>query len=405
MKLVNGTRQPVNTYPKIQKICSQIYHQIQALYNPEGLTKNTTRGRESLASLVLMYRKLSDAMNLDVFFHSYARNGQVYIITNNPAHCGLDIPLKEFQATILGQIRKARTSRTSHDGLRLALTLLDSKYRESVSLIMTNRKDRCHSDITGDFVLHFFEQVMKDSFSNPEYKPPQPQRDLFGNIDDDEILQWDPNDPKIFEIDRSAAWLQETWKIYVKRKYKSALDHWNKETGGGNGQSWSFINYCDKDARWLVVVFLLDVQANYLLASNAGGRMPAHLQMECGFGSSPTESSSSDENNSDHSAATKARLTSKKRTLLDAAQDTKKLKEELGGVMQVLSSITQRTSTTTSASVPIGTNAFDEIAKLNQMLKDNESIVTMSPNSREMYLEGLHAERKYYIKGIGRAHV
>ena len=66
-------------------------------------------------------------------------------------------------------------------------------------------------------------------------------------------------------------------------KYKIVLDHWNKETGGGNGEPYSFVDYCDRDARWLVVVFLKDLEANFLLASNAGGRMPGHLQQESGF--------------------------------------------------------------------------------------------------------------------------
>lgn len=179
--------------------------------------------------------------------------------------------------------RKARASRTPNDGLRLALTLLDSKYREPVSVIMSNRKDRIQTDINGDHVLHFFEKILTESFQNPSYSPPQPARSLLGDIDVEEYSMWDPDDPRIFEVNRTATWLAETWKVYVKRKHKTALDRWNKETGGGNGQPWSFVNYCDKDARWLVVVFLKDVQANYLLAANAGGRMPTHLQMESGF--------------------------------------------------------------------------------------------------------------------------
>lgn len=211
----------------------------------------------------------------------------------------------------------------------MALTLLDPKYRESVSLIMTNRKDRAQSDISGDHVMHFFEQVLVDSFRNQQYKPPQPQPDQFGEIDEEERSQWDPNDPTIFDVDRSASWLAETWKLYIKRKYKAALDRWNKDTGGGNGQPWSFINYCDRDARWLVVVFLQDIGANYLLASNAGGRMPAHLQMECGF-QSPTNFSSMDSNSDNSDPST--RMTAKRRVLAEAANETKKLKSDLSGV-------------------------------------------------------------------------
>ena len=120
-----------------------------------------------------MSHKLTDSMNLDVFFHPYNKNGQVFTITNDPNCCGLDIPIKEFQANILNQVKKAKSSHTLNDGLRLSLTLIDPKYRESVSILMSNKKEWVHSDICGNHILHFFEQVLVDSFENPEdYRPP-----------------------------------------------------------------------------------------------------------------------------------------------------------------------------------------------------------------------------------------
>lgn len=108
MKVLNGVRQPVAIFPLVQKLSSKIYQQIQMVYKPEGLTKNTTRGRESLNSLILMARKLTDAMHLDAFFHKYAVNGQVYIISNNPLHSGIDIPIKLFQGSINDMLRKEK---------------------------------------------------------------------------------------------------------------------------------------------------------------------------------------------------------------------------------------------------------------------------------------------------------
>ena len=81
----------------------------------------------------------------------------------------------------------------------------------------------------------------------------------------------------------------------IKKNFKIALDQWNKETGGGNGEPYSFVNFCDRDACWwLVVIFLKDLAANFLLASNAGGRMPKHLQQEPGFLESNVSSLSGD---------------------------------------------------------------------------------------------------------------
>jgi hypothetical protein len=76
--------------------------------------------------------------------------------------------------------------------------------------------------------------------------------------------------------------LRGTWEDYLRPKYKKALDKWNKDTGGGDGNPTHFIDFCAGN-RWLVYLFCKDSDTNFLLASNAGGRMPRHLQLESGF--------------------------------------------------------------------------------------------------------------------------
>jgi hypothetical protein len=398
LKVINGNRQEVTSYTLIQKLSTKIYQNIQSIYKPDGLTKNTSRGRESLAGLVLMSRRLIDVTSLDVSFHRFARNGQVFCITNNPIHGGLDVPIKEFQANIVASTQKAKACRSTNDGLRLALTLLDPKNRDSVAIIMTNKKDRTQSDITGDHVLHFFEQLLHESFMNPSYRPPRPEIPAFGEIDVDERCQWDPDDPKIFEVDRTAAWLVETWKTYVRRKYKLALDKWNKETGGGNGQAWSFINYCEKDSRWLVAVFLKDIENNYLLASNAGGRMPSHLQMECA--SDPTLDVSSMEESSG------GRATAGKRAAMEAQAETKKLKSEISQAVSLLTSMCKKKEEDMKKQEDSAEDTmeyrkdklFIVIAQLNSALKDQETLNSMSPTTRDDYVQCITPRRKVAVR-------
>ena len=282
--------------------------------------------------------------------------------------------------TITDQMVKAKATRTSNDGLRLGLTLLDSKYRDAVALIMSNRKDRTHCDINSDYVLHLFEQILVDSFQNPDYKPPQPDPGTFGDIDVEEKQQWDPNDPQIFGVPRSASWLLETWKIYIRRKYKSALDKWNKLTGGGNGQAWSFVDYCDKDARWLVCIFLQDVKANYLLASNAGGRMPSHLQMEFGFDGVQTQELSSLE--------TTESVPTKRDALVAVQTENKKLKVKMETCIDKmdrwLTNITKHQDEFTNIMIA-------EVDRVNMRLCDTAAMQSMSPRTREkwrLYMEG-----------------
>lgn len=394
-KVSNGIRQPVTTFPLIQKLCTKIYQAIQTIYNPKGLTKNVTRGRESLVAMILLARKRTDVTTLHPFFHKYAKDGQVYVLVNDPINSGINISIKLFQNSIVDMLRKARTTRTCNDGLRLALTMLDSKYRDAIASIMTNRKERKHSDISGDYVLHFFEQLLVESFQNPSYQPPQVPNHLFGEIDPDELSTWDPNDPKIFEVDRSAAWLVDTWKQYVRRKYKAALDRWNKETGGGNGQAWSFVNFCDRDARWLVVVFLKDKEANFLLGANAGGRMPIHLQMECGFEPS-TEISSLESSGSNDEPPTTCTGPKTKRTVLEEEQlATKKLKSEMTTTFAMITSLCKDKK---EAMKDPRTEVFEQVMKMNQAINDSAAMSTMSPNTREMYMSSLQLQRKRLIE-------
>lgn len=183
----------------------------------------------------------------------------------------------------------------------------------------------------------------------------------------------------------------DTWKIYVRRKYKIALDKWNKETGGGNGQLWSFVNYCE-DARWLVVVFLKDVEANYLLASNAGGRMPGHLQMECRI-EAPQDISSLEDSDQSKSNA-------KRKALIEADKDTKKMKTKFDGILTIVSTMCkERKASNDSENLMSSKNSiFENITQINQALKDNETLAAMSPNTRENYVNLLQAERKEYIE-------
>jgi hypothetical protein len=147
---------------------------------------------------------------------------------------------------------------------------------------MTKKKTRTQSDQSGDPMLAFFEHILEESFSNPAYIAMPPAECYYSEFPEDEKGSWDPNSPAIFEHSRSPQWLKDTWEMYLRPKYKKALDKWNKQTGGGDGNPTEFINYSGGD-RWLVWLFCKDLEANFLLAGNAAGRMPAHLQLEAGF--------------------------------------------------------------------------------------------------------------------------
>jgi hypothetical protein len=213
--------------------------------------------------------------------------------------------------------------------------------------------------------------------------------------------------------------LLETWRTYVKKKYKTALDRWNKDTGGGNGRAWSFINYCDQESRWLVMVFLQDLKANYLLASNAAGRMPTRLQFECGFDAmqdmSSLETAGSSDTDGGNSAGNGS--ISKKRALVEAEADNKKLRtkmekalDKMDNCFEMINNLCQYKRSTPSEEVPIpvapavqvrsSDNIFEEVVSVNHALNDTESVKSMSPRTKEVYYLSLQTRRKRLLKQL-----
>ena len=242
-----GSETYKHKYPLDEKLANKIYGSIQKVINPEGLTQNITRGREPLLRDIIILRRSTDVHKTDPFFHRHGKDGKVLIISNDPAHAGIDKCIDHFQEYIYHQVNQKNSARTSNDGLRLGCILLDSRYRGSVGGIMSKKKDRKKSDITGDPVTHFFEQILKENFMESAYVAPRPPDNYYTMFPEEEKEAWDPNDSAIFEKERNALWLKATWEEYVRPKYKKLLDRWNKDTGGGDGTPTSFVDYCGSD--------------------------------------------------------------------------------------------------------------------------------------------------------------
>jgi hypothetical protein len=136
-------------YPLVEKLAAKIYAAIQHEFNnPEGLTKNVSRGKMTLVRDIILRRRHADITETDPFFHKYGNDGKVFIITNSTKHAGMDVCLKTFQEAIEASLRQKNSARTSNDGLRLGCILLDSQYHGSVSGITSEgRKSTCALDL------------------------------------------------------------------------------------------------------------------------------------------------------------------------------------------------------------------------------------------------------------------
>ena len=350
-------------------------------FSPKCLTINTSRGCQGLYKEMLILCKDFDVTESNVFFHKYGKDGKVFLIKNDPLCCGIDLAIENFQQSSEIELEKKNAARTSHDGLRLGCIMLDPQYCDAVSGIMSKKKDRKKADIPGDSAVHFFEKIVKDAFLNRNYVV-SPDLKYYDEFPEDERVTWNPNDASVFEHKRTGEWLKETWDCYLRPKYKQALDRWNKDTGGGDGSPVSFVDYCGSN-RWLVWLFCKDLDANFLLAGGACGRMPNHLQFEGGF--TDISSMSESDNNS-----------SNKRKAADELAAIRKQRQELRGTLDkfcsTLEKKTERMERMEHTDDP-DTNLCN-VAKYSQMMIDKTVLDTMSPDSKQVYIEKLKKERK-----------
>jgi hypothetical protein len=363
-------------FPLIEKLALKVYKNILVMFNkPEGLTVNTSRGKVPLYQAIVLQRKHMDVNETPPVFHGYGKDGKVFAITTSTVHGGLDIAIERFQDHVLAQVHQKNTARTPNDGIRLGCIMLDPKYRESVSGVLSKKKGRKKSDIPGDPTTHFFEHVLTDAFSNRSYIVGHPPH--YEDFPEEEKGKWEPNDSAIFENERNGEWLRATWDEYLKPKYKDALKKWNKDTGGGDGTPPSFIDFCAGD-RWLVWIFCLDHAANFLLASSAGGKMPNHLQVEAGFAEELSSMGGSDETTSAQAVEDELRAAKKQR--LQVATTMEK-------VVEYLESKDKKES-------PGVDKYIRQVADYSQMMVDSTVLNTMTPNSRSVYVDTLKRQRK-----------
>jgi hypothetical protein len=280
-------------------------------------------------------------------------------------------------------LRQKNSARTCNDGLRLGCILLDSNYRGSVAGVLSKKKSRQKSDQSGDVTNHFFEHILEEAFSNSSYRVLPPSECYYTEFPEEEKGTWDPNDLSIFEHERNGIWLKSTWDDYLKPRYKRALDKWNKDTGGGDGTPSSFIDYCGGD-RWLVYLFCKDIEANFLLASSAGGRMPRHLQIESGF----TEDVSCITDGVPSSAGKRVLIEDE---ICDAKKTRARIESTLDRVMTYVES-------------SIGGNQdkiggyIAKVADYSQKMRDSDTLETMSPNTKELYVDTLKKQRRLFVQ-------
>jgi hypothetical protein len=205
----------------MEKLATKVFTAIQCNLNPKGLIKNVSRGKIPLFKEMLLSQKHVDISKTHSAFHTYGKDGKVFLIGNDPILAGLSFAVDRFQEYIQVQLEQKNSARTFNDGIRLGCIMLDPKYRLSVAgVVSKKRKGQTKGDIPGDANTNFFQEILTEYFLNAEYQVQPPNSVYFDEVPEDDKAGWDPNHPSIFEHDRNGEWLRATWDDYIKPRYK-----------------------------------------------------------------------------------------------------------------------------------------------------------------------------------------
>ncbi len=230
-----------------------------------------------MANSFARLRKLFGTTEVAEEFRRFANTeGKVYIIRNDSEYFDFDVFLHLHACHLQSKIVHKQEDRTPSDATRVAAVMLAPENRAAVAGILSGVRDRTKSDQSVD-PTKAWAILAVEQFKDSEFKVPKPD-----GMDPEDVEDVDPNDIQRISLPRDSQWFMDTWKHYLKKKYKVAIKRWDTETGCGSHESHEFSKFCDSN-KWLVWVYLLDLSSGFLLLANAHGKPPSYVGMECGF--------------------------------------------------------------------------------------------------------------------------
>lgn len=134
--------------------------------------------------------------------------------------------------------------------------------------------------------------------------------------------------------------------------------------------------------------FCKDLENNFLLASSAGGRIPAHLQMEGGF---EDTISSLGENSCARTAAIDDELENLKRQRMKMDETM----DKLAAYIDVKAKAEIKRSPDRFEKID---KYIDQVERYSQKMNDSALLDTMSPESKETYVAAIKRRRKQVLK-------
>jgi hypothetical protein len=358
---------------------TQIYANLKEkkLHN---LPVNKARGSESIQKCLLSIRRHVDKTEVyDEFSkHGKPKSTQVYILQNDLLFFGFDHFLSLY-FNYLGSLgHKKEEQRTPSDAIRVAAVLLLSEFRGTVQGLLGGTRNREQQDQSVSPTIAFSMDAVK-KFNDVDFVVQQPE-----TMDEDDIKNCDPNDILRIDLQRPPEWFLSTWKTYIKPKYKLAISRWDKLTGGGCCEPHEFSNFCGNN-KWLVWIYLMDKEANFLLHSNAKGKPPSFVGNEAGFDSPNTD----DDNNSPI-----PHLNKRKREAEDAMQHTKEAQKKVSTMLDRVGLLMEKLEHRNSTSIKDGATPDSILHQLSEAIEQQQKLrnIPLSPSSKKAVNDTINAK-------------
>ena len=133
------------------------------------------------------------------------------------------------------------------------------------------------------------------------------------------------------------------------------------------------------------------MSANFLLASSAGGRMPVHLQVESGFEDPDVSSMEGGPMGSVSQSGSK-----RQRVLEDGLENAKIEREKLSSTMGQVASLLQKKMEQAEGS----DEELEKVRGYSKKMTEASVLETMSPQSRDKYVDTLKRKRKDVLEHI-----
>jgi hypothetical protein len=273
----SGDKQLIH-YPVMKAMASKMFHKMKAESFP-NMPLNVSRVTPVIILAIMSKRDFVSVSAVNREFKQYsADKSSVYIIANNNQFYGYNQVLLEVHYFFHENKKKKEKDRSPSDAVRVAAIMLDPANLKAVTLMLSGtRQARAQSDQSVDPSLAWAMDAAAQ-FNDDLYEVP----DCHHDIDPDDVDGIEPNGMAgNGGLARDAKWFLDTWKLYLKKKYKDAIRKWDTETGGGSHEPHQFSNFCNRD-RWLVWVYMLDRASGFLLFHIAKGQPPEHIGCESG---------------------------------------------------------------------------------------------------------------------------